>query len=194
MCRRYPGFLRAAIADPQPERRWFRRGWVTFKRHVNIKDICWNLNNIRVSVCAFVCWLINCSEIILSSIHTYNFFLVSHSISQSTSFLQLRDCELGAIVNRDLSRRIRTVNGITSHRGVVRADIKLAAKIIQNLDSRWILWSDAPTTADNPVCMMVFLRWNCKMNSSIFCIYIYYHMDNVMAYPISIYCSCQPVV
>ena len=26
MCKRYPGFLRAAIADPQPERRWFRRG------------------------------------------------------------------------------------------------------------------------------------------------------------------------
>ena len=49
MCRRYPGFLRAAIADPQPERRWFRRGWVTFERQVNIKEICWNLNNIRVS-------------------------------------------------------------------------------------------------------------------------------------------------
>ena len=50
MCRRYPGFLRAAIADPQPERRWFRRGWVTFERQVNIKEICWNLNNIRVSL------------------------------------------------------------------------------------------------------------------------------------------------
>jgi len=32
MCKRYPGFLRAAIADPQPERRWFRRGWITFER------------------------------------------------------------------------------------------------------------------------------------------------------------------
>lgn len=110
MCRRYNGFLRAAIADPQPERRWFRRGWVTFKRHVNIKDICWNLNNIR-----------------------------------------LRDCELGAIVNRDLSRRIRTVNGITSHRSVVRADIKLAAKIIQNLDSRWSLWMEGESSEDNPL-------------------------------------------
>jgi len=48
MCKRYPGFLRVAIADPQPERRWFRRGWVTFERQVNIKEICWNLNNIRV--------------------------------------------------------------------------------------------------------------------------------------------------
>nr|CAG4643871.1 EOG090X04A7 [Lepidurus arcticus] len=102
MCKRYPGFLRAAIADPQPERRWFRRGWVTFERSVNIKEICWNLNNIR-----------------------------------------LRDTELGAIVNRDLSRRIRTVNGITCHKNVVRNDIRLAARIVQNLDSRWGLWDDA---------------------------------------------------
>lgn len=48
MCKRYGGFLRVALADPLPERRWFRRGWVTFRRDVNIKDICWNLNNIRV--------------------------------------------------------------------------------------------------------------------------------------------------
>ncbi|KAK2704796.1 serrate RNA effector molecule homolog isoform X2 [Artemia franciscana] len=101
MCQRYPGFLRAAIADPQSERRWFRRGWVTFERDVPIKEICWNLNNIR-----------------------------------------LRDCELGAIVNRDLSRRIRTVNGITSHKTVVRNDIRLAARIIQNLDSRFGLWQN----------------------------------------------------
>lgn len=99
MCKRYPGFLRAALADPQPERRWFRRGWVTFERNVNIKEICWNLNNIR-----------------------------------------LRDTELGAIVNRDLSRRIRTVSGITSHKQVVRNDIRIAAKIIQNLDARLGLW------------------------------------------------------
>ena len=48
MCRRYPGFLRAAIADPSPDRRWFRRGWVTFERDIKIKDICFNLNNIRL--------------------------------------------------------------------------------------------------------------------------------------------------
>lgn len=42
---------------------------------------------------------------------------------------QLRDCELGAIVNRDLSRRVRPVNGITSHKTIVRSDIKLCAKV-----------------------------------------------------------------
>ena len=48
MCKKYPGFLRAAIADPQPERRWFRRGWITFGREVKIKEICYALNNIRL--------------------------------------------------------------------------------------------------------------------------------------------------
>merc|ERR1711988_820233 len=110
MCKRYPGFLRAAIADPQPERRWFRRGWITFERDVKIKEICYSLNNIR-----------------------------------------LRDFELGPIVNRDLSRRIRTVNGITVDRKVVRNNIKLAAKVITNLDKRWELWQkpqDTPQDAD----------------------------------------------
>uniref|UniRef100_A0A0L8I2E3 Serrate RNA effector molecule homolog n=1 Tax=Octopus bimaculoides TaxID=37653 RepID=A0A0L8I2E3_OCTBM len=100
-CRRYPGFMRVALQDPQPERRFFRRGWVTFERYVNIKEICWNLNNIR-----------------------------------------LRDCELGAIVNRELKQRVRPVHGITAHKPIVKQDIKLAAKIIQNLDSKWKLWDD----------------------------------------------------
>lgn len=53
MCKRVMsnGFLRVAIADPLVERRWFRRGWVTFERDVNIKEICWNLNNIRLRDC-----------------------------------------------------------------------------------------------------------------------------------------------
>ena len=48
MCKRYPGFIRVALQDPHPERKFYRRGWVTFDRTVNIKEICWNLNNIRV--------------------------------------------------------------------------------------------------------------------------------------------------
>ncbi|XP_045463642.1 serrate RNA effector molecule homolog isoform X2 [Harmonia axyridis] len=99
ICARYAGFLRVALAEPQPERRWLRRGWVTFKRDANIKEICWNLNNIR-----------------------------------------LRDCELGAIVNRDLSRRIRAVNGITAHKQVVRSDINIASRVILHMDTKAGLW------------------------------------------------------
>ncbi|CAG9581392.1 unnamed protein product [Danaus chrysippus] len=109
MCKRYGGFLRVALADPLPERRWFRRGWVTFRREVNIKDICWNLNNIR-----------------------------------------LRECELGAIVNRDLQRRIRAVSGVTLERAVLRADARLAARLAHHLDTRSKLWDgpgeDGPQT------------------------------------------------
>uniref|UniRef100_A0A8C5QQ00 Serrate, RNA effector molecule n=1 Tax=Leptobrachium leishanense TaxID=445787 RepID=A0A8C5QQ00_9ANUR len=51
LCKRYPGFLRVALSDPQPERRFLRRCWVTFDRSVNIKEICWNLQNIRLREC-----------------------------------------------------------------------------------------------------------------------------------------------
>ncbi|XP_052270807.1 serrate RNA effector molecule homolog isoform X2 [Dreissena polymorpha] len=101
VCKRYPGFIRVALQDPQPERRFLRRGWVTFDRNVNIKEICWNLNNIR-----------------------------------------LRDCDLGATLNRELKQRVRPVSGITAHHKVVKQDIKLAAKIIQNFDDKWKIWDD----------------------------------------------------
>lgn len=52
VCKRYPGFVRVFLQDPQPERRFLRRGWVTFEHSVNVKEICWNLNNIRVSLVA----------------------------------------------------------------------------------------------------------------------------------------------
>uniref|UniRef100_H3C0D4 Serrate RNA effector molecule homolog (Arabidopsis) n=1 Tax=Tetraodon nigroviridis TaxID=99883 RepID=H3C0D4_TETNG len=100
LCRRYPGFLRVCLSDPHPERRFFRRCWVTFDRAVNIKEVCWNLQNIR-----------------------------------------LRDCELAPVVNRDLARRVRNVNGITQHKQVLRNDIKLAAKLIHALDEKVDLWT-----------------------------------------------------
>ncbi|KAI1290255.1 Serrate RNA effector molecule -like protein [Halotydeus destructor] len=101
-CRKIPGFMRLALAEPQAERRFYRRGWVTFDRTVNIRDICWKFaNNIKFG-----------------------------------------GVETGAIVNRDLSRRIRSVNGIASHKNVVRADIRHAAKIIHNLDKLRNLWQD----------------------------------------------------
>jgi len=56
----------------------------------------------------------------------------------------MKDSELGAIVNRDLTRRVRTVNGITPHKTIVRNDIRLAAQVIQFLDSKWNLWDEDP--------------------------------------------------
>lgn len=49
LCKKYEGFLRVAFSQPlEDHNRFIRRCWVTFRRNVNIKDICWNLNNIRL--------------------------------------------------------------------------------------------------------------------------------------------------
>lgn len=50
-------------------------------------------------------------------------------------------------VNRDLSRRVRPVNGITAHKTIVRSDIKLCAKITYNLDNKASLWITSESSA-----------------------------------------------
>jgi hypothetical protein len=40
------------------------------------------------------------------------------------------------VVNRDLSRRVRTVSGLTFAKQVIREDIKLAAQLIRILDTK----------------------------------------------------------
>lgn len=49
VCKKLPGFLRVAFADPLPEKGYARRGWVTFNSEVNIKDICAKLAVTKVS-------------------------------------------------------------------------------------------------------------------------------------------------
>lgn len=49
---------------------------------------------------------------------------------------------MGPIVNREIKQRIRPINGLAVHRQVAKQDIKHAAKIIQNLDTRWKMWQD----------------------------------------------------
>ena len=99
LCKRFPGFLRVGLADPDPSRDYIRRGWISFRRDVSIKEICWNLGSIRI-----------------------------------------RDSDFGAIVNRDLARRIRVVNGVTAHKAVAQSDLRLAAKLCQAFDARAKLW------------------------------------------------------
>ena len=59
---------------------------------------------------------------------------------------QFKDTELNVIVNRELSRRIRSINLIASHKNVVRADIRHAAKIVLNLDQQKKLWDEENET------------------------------------------------
>ncbi|UJR38183.1 hypothetical protein I4U23_030857 [Adineta vaga] len=100
ICKNYSGFRRVCITDPAPERKFSRRGWVTFDHSVQIRNICYELNANK-----------------------------------------LHDVDVGAIVNRDLKNRIRTINGIGQHKTIVRNDLRLISKIIQQLDDRWNLWS-----------------------------------------------------
>lgn len=102
LCKSYDGYKRVAISDPAPERGFFRRGWVSFESQVDVKKICWNLQNAKI-----------------------------------------KDFNPGAIVNRELTNRIRPVgSAISHHKSVVKNDIKLAMKVIQNMDKRWNLWRE----------------------------------------------------
>jgi len=62
---------------------------------------------------------------------------------------QLRECDLGAIVNRDLQQRIRPINGLTLHQQTMKSDVKNAAKIVQNFDNRWKMWEGMADERDN---------------------------------------------
>lgn len=48
VCKRYAGFVRVAFETIPHDTKFRRRAWVTFDDTVNIKDICWNLNNMRL--------------------------------------------------------------------------------------------------------------------------------------------------
>jgi len=96
VCSKYDGFLRLALSDPTPEKKWFRRGWITFAKGSNVKETCCSLGDIR-----------------------------------------LGGVDLGPVINRELSKRVRLVTGLVNDRKVVRSNIKLASKIIQNMDKNW---------------------------------------------------------
>ena len=61
---------------------------------------------------------------------------------------QLRDCDLGPIVNRDLTRRVRTVNGLTAHKALAQKDLGFAAKLVQAADKRANLYQPPPPDAE----------------------------------------------
>jgi hypothetical protein len=107
VCKSYDGFKRVALSEPAAERAFQRRAWITFDSNVDVKKICWQLQNIKI-----------------------------------------KDCNPGAIVNRELTSRIRPIAGplATHHKQTVKNDLKLAMKIIQNMDKRWNLWQESSST------------------------------------------------
>jgi hypothetical protein len=109
LCKSYEGFKRVALSDPAPERGFFRRGWITFDSNIDVKKICWSLQNIK-----------------------------------------LKECNPGAIVNRELTSRIRPITNLVSHhKTVVKNNIKIAMKIVQNMDKKWNLWQDSSVSSED---------------------------------------------
>ncbi|KHJ93968.1 hypothetical protein OESDEN_06111 [Oesophagostomum dentatum] len=96
ICSRSPGFLRVAVSEPHADRNFSRRAWATYKRDVNIKEICWTLNQTK--------------------------------LNDST--------DLSVILNRDLTRRIRGISGVSCHQQVAQNDIKQAAKLVALMDKK----------------------------------------------------------
>ncbi|EYB91278.1 hypothetical protein Y032_0207g2005 [Ancylostoma ceylanicum] len=96
ICSRSPGFLRVALSEPHADRSFSRRAWATYKRDVNIKEICWTLNQTK--------------------------------LNDST--------DLSVILNRDLTRRIRGISGVSCHQQVAQNDIKQAAKLVALMDKK----------------------------------------------------------
>lgn len=99
VCKRYPGYLRIAMSDASSERRYARRAWASFDHTVNIKDICWNISNIRI-----------------------------------------KDMELNPIVNRDVSNRVRSVNGITCSPVAMQLDMNFLMDFVKKLDEKHELY------------------------------------------------------
>nr|CDS23688.1 serrate RNA effector molecule [Echinococcus granulosus] len=110
MCTSQPGFIRLAIYDPMPERRFTRHAWATYEPNANIKKICWALNT---------------NPVLREKWH------------------QGKDSnDLCATVNRELAQRIRPVSAaLTRHRPVMRNDLRIASRLVAQLDTKHSLWS-----------------------------------------------------
>jgi len=50
--------------------------------------------------------------------------------------------EISAVVNRDLTRRVRAVSGISLHTSCARHDLRNIARLIAHLDTKWDLWDE----------------------------------------------------
>jgi len=71
---------------------------------------------------------------------TFDHSVQIRNICYELNSSKLHDADMGAIINRELKNRIRTINGIGQHKTIVRNDLRLITKIIQRLDDRWNIW------------------------------------------------------
>ena len=76
-------------------------------------------------------------------------------------------------MNRDLKQRVRPVSGLVNHKQAIKTYIKLAAKIIQNVDNRWGLWKEDEKKDDKSQVWLVcsgISTSKLDIQHSIFCV------------------------
>ena len=81
--------------------------------------------------------------------------------------LQIKDCQLNCMVNRDLTRRVKQCSGVAWAQKAVQSDMTVVHRLIQLLDEKNKLWEHAqvqPATGEGTeteekevhVCLLLF--------------------------------------
>ena len=58
---------------------------------------------------------------------------------------------LNATVNRELEQKVKCISGLTNHKMIVRNDLRLITRIVDNMDRRWGLWGYVSCYSNNKI-------------------------------------------
>ena len=110
--KKFPGYLRLALSEPDSNNKFVRKCWISFERNAKIREICFGVNNSKI-----------------------------------------RDQELKALVNKDLSKRIRAVDWPSKEINVIQLGIQKCAMLIKHYDKKTKLFDEAENK--NPLLDLV---------------------------------------
>jgi len=101
LAKKFPGYMRLALSEPDQNNKFTRKCWLTFERNAKIREICFGLNNMKI-----------------------------------------REHDLKPVVNKDLSKRIRTVDWPSTDSKVMELSIATCENLIKVLDKRWEIFDE----------------------------------------------------
>ena len=58
---------------------------------------------------------------------------------------------LNATVNRELEQKVKCIIGLTNHKTLIHNDLRLVARVVDNMDRRWGLWNYAGQYSNNKI-------------------------------------------
>lgn len=101
LAKKFPGYLRLALSEPDQNNKFVRKCWLTFERNAKIREICFGLNNMKI-----------------------------------------REHDLKPVVNKDLSKRTRTIDWPSTDTKVVELSLTTCVKLIKALDKKWDIFDN----------------------------------------------------